>query len=60
MLFRAEKNAARLNFSADRMGMPNFPEDLFVEGLKQLVAIEQNWIPPQEGSALYLKTFYVC
>lgn len=57
MLFRADKNAARMNFSADRMGMPNFPEDLFVEGLKQLVALEQNWIPPQEGSALYLRPF---
>ncbi len=57
MLFRADKNAARMNFSADRMGMPNFPEDLFVEGLKQLVALEQSWIPPQEGSALYLRPF---
>jgi len=57
MLFRPAKNAARLNFSADRMGMPNFPEDLFVEGLKQLVSIEQSWIPPQEGSALYLRPF---
>ena len=57
MLFRANKNAARLNTSADRMGMPNFPEDLFVEGLKQLVDIERNWIPPQEGSALYLRPF---
>ncbi|NQX84504.1 MAG: branched-chain amino acid aminotransferase [Flavobacteriaceae bacterium] len=57
MLFRPEKNAARLNFSADRMGMPHFPEDLFVEALKQLVAIEHPWIPPQEGSALYLRPF---
>jgi len=57
MLFRPEKNAARLNFSADRMGMPNFPEDLFVEGLKQLVSLDKNWIPPQEGSALYLRPF---
>jgi len=57
MLFRPEKNAIRLNFSADRMGMPHFPEDLFVEGLKQLVAMEQAWIPPQEGSALYLRPF---
>jgi branched-chain amino acid aminotransferase len=39
------------------MGMPHFPEDLFVEGLKQLVAMEQAWIPPQEGSALYLRPF---
>ncbi|MCT4628335.1 MAG: branched chain amino acid aminotransferase, partial [Winogradskyella sp.] len=30
MLFRPKKNATRLNFSADRMGMPHFPEDLFV------------------------------
>lgn len=57
MLFRPSLNAKRLNDSADRMGMPHFPEDLFVEGLKQLVAIEQNWIPPQEGSALYLRPF---
>ena len=39
MLFRPEKNAARMNFSADRMGMPEFPEDLFVEGLKQYLTI---------------------
>ena len=57
MLFRPNKNAARLNFSANRMGMPNFPEDLFIEGLKQLVSLEQNWIPPQQGSALYLRPF---
>ncbi len=57
MLFRPEKNAARLNKSADRMGMPDFPEDLFVEGLKELVSIERNWIPPQQGSALYLRPF---
>mgnify|MGYP000355212441 CR=1 FL=1 len=57
MLFRPNKNAERLNFSADRMGMPHFPEELFIEGLKQLVAIEHNWIPPQDGSALYLRPF---
>lgn len=57
MLFRAEDNAKRLNASADRMGMPNFPENLFVEGLIKLVGLERNWIPPKEGSALYLRPF---
>jgi branched-chain amino acid aminotransferase len=57
LLFRPKENAKRLNFSADRMGMPLFPEDLFVEALKKLVAIEKNWIPTQEGSALYLRPF---
>jgi branched-chain amino acid aminotransferase len=57
MLFRPEQNAKRLNKSADRMGMPHVPEDLFIEALKALVGLEQNWIPPQDGSALYLRPF---
>jgi len=57
MLFRPDENAARLNFSARRMGMPEFPEELFVEGLKQFVGLEKDWIPPQDGSALYLRPF---
>ncbi len=57
LLFRPDENAKRLNFSADRMGMPLFPEDLFVEGLKRFLAIEHNWIPTSEGSALYLRPF---
>lgn len=57
LLFRPEENAKRLNHSADRMGMPAFPVDLFVEALKQFVALEKEWIPTQEGSALYLRPF---
>lgn len=57
LLFRPEENAKRLNYSARRLGMPEFPEALFVEGLKKLVALDKAWIPPQEGSALYLRPF---
>ena len=57
LLFRPDENAKRLNFSANRMGMPSFPEDLFVEALKQFTALEKEWIPTQEGSALYLRPF---
>ena len=57
MLFRPALNAARLNESAARMGMPTFPEDVFVEGLQKLVELEKGWIPPQKGSALYLRPF---
>lgn len=57
LLFRPIENAKRLNHSADRMGMPLFPEDLFVEALKKYVALEKDWIPTQEGSALYLRPF---
>lgn len=57
LLFRPYENAKRLNFSANRMGMPLFPEDLFVEGLKKLVALDRNWIPTKDGSSLYLRPF---
>lgn len=57
LLFRPDENAKRLNHSAYRMGMPFFPEDLFVEALKQFTSLERNWIPTQAGSALYLRPF---
>jgi branched-chain amino acid aminotransferase len=56
-LFRPLENIKRLNKSAVRMGMPEIPEELFLEGLKQLVNLDQNWIPTAEGSALYLRPF---
>lgn len=56
-LFRPEENARRLNASADRMAMPNIPEDLFVEAVKQLVAIDRDWFPSVEGGSLYLRPF---
>ena len=55
MLFRPEEHIYRLNASARRMCMPEFPEDVFIEAVHTLVHMEQAWIPPQEGSALYLR-----
>lgn len=57
LLFRPYQNASRLNASASRMGMPELPEEIFVEGLKALVNQEKGWIPPVDGSALYLRPF---
>ena len=57
LLFRPNKNAARLNTSAVRMGMPELPEEIFAEGLKQLVSLDREWIPKKKGSAMYLRPF---
>lgn len=57
LLFRPKKNAERLNKSALRMGMPELPIEIFAEGLKKLVALDKAWIPPQKGSAMYLRPF---
>ena len=57
VIFRPEQNAKRFNLSAQRIGMPTVPEDLFVQALKEFVAIENEWVPKAEGSALYLRPF---
>jgi branched-chain amino acid aminotransferase len=56
-LFRPVDNIKRMNLSAKRMAMPEIPEELFLEGLKQLVKIDEKWIPTKLGSALYLRPF---
>ena len=55
LLFRPEKHIERLNASAWRMCMPELPEELFFEGLRKLVYLDKAWIPPQKGSALYIR-----
>jgi branched-chain amino acid aminotransferase len=55
VLFRADMHARRLNISAERMCMPNLPEDLFLQGLKMLVDLDRAWIPDMEDHALYIR-----
>lgn len=57
LLFRPYENAKRLNCSARRLGMPEFPETFFIKALETLVKLERQWIPTQKGSALYLRPF---
>ncbi|MEM9990367.1 MAG: aminotransferase class IV, partial [Bacteroidota bacterium] len=57
LLLRPEMHAQRINRSAYRMCMPAFPEKLFLDALHQLVHLDQAWIPPQQGSALYLRPY---
>lgn len=56
-LFRPEMNARRLNQSNRRLCIPEIPEDIFLEGLKTLISIEQDWIPSGEGTSLYIRPF---
>lgn len=55
LLFRAGANFERFNLSADRMVMPRAPENIFMDGLRELVRVDRDWIPDKEGSALYLR-----
>jgi branched-chain amino acid aminotransferase len=59
ILFRPEMHSERINKSAERMCMPPFPKEAFMEAVYELVKLEQNWIPSKEGSALYLRPFMI-
>lgn len=54
-LFRPRDNFARMNRSADRLSIPQFDEELALEGLKQLLAIEKEWVPHSVGTSLYIR-----
>ena len=58
-LFRPEANAARFNASARRLAMPELPETLFVEAVRQLVEADRDWLPHVEGGSLYLRPFMI-
>ena len=56
-IFRPDANWKRFNKSAHRMGMPEVPEEIFMDGLRQLLQLDEAWVPGAEGSALYIRPF---
>jgi branched-chain amino acid aminotransferase len=56
-IFRPHDNYQRFNISATRMQMPEVPEELFMEGMRQLIALDKNWIPAKEDHSLYIRPF---
>ncbi|KIU20104.1 branched-chain amino acid aminotransferase [Weissella cibaria] len=59
-LFRPDQNAARMARSADRLRMPAYPTDLFVEAVKRVVAANQEFVPPYgSGATLYIRPLLI-
>ena len=54
-LFRPMDNFKRFNVSAERMAMASVPEELFMEALLQLIRLDSNWVPKEEGCSLYIR-----
>lgn len=59
LLFRPLDNHKRLNRSAHRMAMPDVPEEVFMEGLRELLLLDKGWIPDGEGRSLYIRPFHM-
>ena len=58
-LFRPIENARRMNRSAERLCMPQFPEEDFVEAVKTLVKLDERWVPSDPGTSLYIRPFTI-
>lgn len=58
-IFRPHDNFRRFNMSAERMQMPALPEELFIEGMRQLIAMDKNWIPQKHDHSLYIRPFMI-
>jgi len=54
-LFRPKDNFSRMNLSARTMCIPEFDEDLALNGLKELIKIEKDWVPQALGTSLYVR-----
>lgn len=55
VIFRPEKHIKRMNNSAKRLCMPQIDEAFILEALKELISIEQDWIPTNSGESLYIR-----
>lgn len=54
-LFRPEENFKRINRSAKRLQIPQFPENYFFDGLKALLKLDKEWIKGGIGNSLYIR-----
>ena len=58
--FRPDMNAQRMATSAERLVMPAFPEDKFIEAVKMVVKANEDWVPPYgSGATLYIRPYMV-
>lgn len=57
--FRPEQNARRFQRSAQRIAMPELPEQVFLDSLRELVDVDRAWVPEAGESSLYLRPFMI-
>ncbi len=58
-LFRPDMNARRANASNERLCIPQLPEEDFVQAVKAVVKVDEDWIPTEPGTSLYVRPFII-
>ncbi len=56
-LFRPIENVRRMNNSAERLCLPQIPEEDMLQAIETFVSVEQEWTPSAPGTSLYLRPF---
>lgn len=59
LLFRPDMNAKRINNSNERLCIPKIPEEDFVQAVKAVAQVDQDWIPTAPGTSLYVRPFVI-
>jgi len=54
-LFRPNKNWERFTRSAKRLALPTFSSDAFLASIKELIKVDEDFVPTGEGFSLYLR-----
>lgn len=58
-LFRPDMNAKRTNATNDRLCIPHLPEEDFVQAVKAVVKVDEDWVPTEKGTSLYIRPFII-
>jgi branched-chain amino acid aminotransferase len=58
-LFRVMDNLKRLNQSNERLCIPALDEEAMLQGIKELIAVDADWVPSQPGTSLYIRPFVI-
>ncbi len=58
-LFRPMDNLQRFNRSAERLCIPAIDCDFVLDALRQLISLEQDWVPHLQGTSLYIRPFAI-
>ena len=58
-LFRPDMNAKRTNNTNKRMCIPQIDEQMYIDAIKELVAVDKDWIPQKQDTSLYIRPFII-
>lgn len=58
-LFRPELNMIRMNKSAERVGLPSFDGKEFIECIKKLIKLDEDWVIDKKGFSVYIRPTFI-